>query len=128
MIFDRHMGKGMENGMPRLRASSMEELDHVRIHSHCDLLMLDRGCQKGDSAATVRLGNAHGRLRRFREPLPDIQSGEDGTRAAACCASGRLGVLPCQTVPTSDHDRKAASIIGGAAMAVSEGGNLGGDE
>ena len=92
MTFDRHMGKA--NGMPRLRASSMEELDHVRIHSHCDLLMLDRGCQKGDSAVTVRLGNAHGRLRRFREPLPDIQSGEDGTLVLPHAAQA-VGLVCC---------------------------------
>ena len=66
----------------------MEELDHVRIHSHCDLLMLDRGCQKGDSVATMRLGNAHGRLRRFRESLPDIQCREDGTLVLPHAALG----------------------------------------
>lgn len=52
----------------------MEGLDRVRTNSQCDQLTLDGCFTKNDSAATGRLGNAHGHLRIFRELKPFLVS------------------------------------------------------
>lgn len=91
--------------------------------------MLDKVYEKGDNAATMRLGNAHGRLRRFRKHFECrcLKSGED--RALVVCHAAQTVRLTAASTLMMIHNRHRS--LGGAGMAVRVGekfGSTGGDK